>query len=259
MSDPRNPPLEEDIDLGEIEEDGGGEGEEGSDAEAPDDIESPEGDEEAEVEERDVAERRPSRSQNRVSNLTRQLAEERTARERIERDLAELRTRSLQPPADPAAQARAAAEEAERVRQMMPEEQIAYFRNRDRQEFGSALQGIEFRMMDRADKLAWQASCERNGQRARLNDRVEQVLQDYRSRGQNAEREQVYKYVLGDELDRKASGQLPRQRAAAARRVAAQTTRPGSARGDVARTGRTGKTQYDADREALSSITLGDL
>lgn len=258
MSDPRTP-LEEDIDLGEIEEVEGNEAEdaEGDAPDAEDDGDAAET-QEAEGEERDVAERRPSRSQTRVSNLTRQLGEERTARERLEREFAELRARSLQPPVDTAAQARAAAEEAERVRQMMPEEQIAYFRNRDRQEFGAALQNIEFRMMDRADKTAWQASCERNQQRARLADRVEQVLQDYRARGQNAEREQVYKFVLGDELDRKASGQLPRQRAAAARRVAAQTTRPSSARGDVSRS-RTQKTQYDIDKEMLTGVTLGDL
>lgn len=264
MSDPRTPLNEEPDDLGEIEdiEEVEGDADEG-DPEDTSDVEVEGSDDGAEDEEgqgQRVA-RQPSRRERQAAHW--RTRAETTERElsSLRRELDEIRTRTTAPPpVDPYAQQRAQEAENARVANMTYEEQRDYFRQKDRQEVASALQGIEFRMADRADKQAWESSTRDSPARLRLSAEVERTLQAERARGRNADREVIYKYLRGEELDRaerEGRGSIGRQRQAAQGRVRRQTTRPASGRGDTGRTG--AGNRVDADERLLRGITAADI
>jgi hypothetical protein len=258
MSDPRNPPDNgEDIDLGEIEDID--ESEAGDEPEAEDDAEPPEGGDD------EPGEREPPK-RGRASDTIRSLRERAQASERELADLknqfSELRTQR-QPAADPYAQQRAAeAERAEleRVSQLPFDEQQRWWNNRTEQRVAQAMQGLEFRLADQSDKTAFGLAAQGSPARARLAGQVEQTLQQYRARGQNAEREVIYKYLRGEELDRaeREGKGVSRQRTDATRRVRSQTTRPASPRGGAA-PARSDTRGMDADERFLRNTRIGDV
>lgn len=262
MSDPRLP-LEEDTgDLGEIEEneDIGGDADEGDPEDTADaEAEAPDKDAEDEDQSQRVA-RQPSRRERQAAHW--RTRAENTERElsTLRRELDEIRNRPAQQPVDPYAQQRAQEAETQRLANMTYEERVDYLRAKDRQDVASALQGIEFRMADRADKTAWDASTRDSAARARLSNEVERTLQAERARGRNADREVIYKYLRGEELDRaerEGRGNVNRQRQAANGRVRRQTVRPVSGRGDTGRSG--GGNRMDADERLLRGITVADI
>lgn len=168
----------------------------------------------------------------------RQRAEVRELRERsdrLERELQSVRQQQQQPRVDNSAElARVAQFERDQLPLLTPDQQIGYWRQKDRQELGGYLQRQEAVIVDRLDHQAWQASCASNPRRARFANQVEQTIASMPP-GPSRQREVVYKFLLGEEIDRQAGRQTGKQRQAAQRRVRGQTTQPGGSRSDAVR------------------------
>lgn len=258
MSDPRNP-LVEDVEL-EIEEEIDGEipdGDEIGDAagdEAGEGVDGAEGDEE-EGQARDVAPRARSRETIKALRERAQTAERAAAEvDNIRRELQELRSRPA--PFDPAAAARAAAEEQERVRQMLPDEVARYYADKTQQEVRQQLAQFQLQNFDQQDSAAFGALRRSNSAAERLAPQVDALLRQRRAQGMyDLGREQIFTYLYGQEMLSRANRAAPGQRRAAARRIAGQSTQPGTPRGGVARGPANGR---DADAEMLQRITLDE-
>jgi hypothetical protein len=119
---------------------------------------------------------------------------------------------------------------------MLPADQIAsYYHNKALRTVGEAMSRQEFTISERLDKSSWDAACRSSVRRERFTAQVEETLRSERQQGRNPDRETIYRYLLGDEIERQAGRRAPGQRQAAARRVRSQATQPGSSRSDVAR------------------------
>lgn len=262
MSDPRLP-LEEDADLGEIEENGDGEGDAPDAEDAADDEAQGDGGEEAEVDaEEDGPERNVGRGRSRdtIRTLRARSQEAERRLKDLDSQLQELRSRPAQQQTDPYAAQRAAEAERELLATYTPEQISQHFYQKGMQQTAQALNALRIEGLDRSDKSAFESRCERSPARAALASEVEKQAQAYLRQGQMANREDIFAYLFGKEALRKAEqGQSSRQRGQAQRRVAAQTTRPGSGRGDVARGGSRQRSQEDEDLRFLRGTTVGDV
>lgn len=172
--------------------------------------------------------------------------------QRRERELADLRAQvrqlseqrqapAPQPQPDPQAEARAEAEFIERLRMSGadPVDVANQIIQRREQRYSAALMQMEGRNIERADKADWRASLGSNPARGRLADQVEAMASQLRSAGDyRTTREMIFWTLYGQEMERRRGQAAPRQQRAAQRRVASQTTRPGSGRGEIAREGR---------------------
>lgn len=259
MSDPRTPQGAEEIIPDEVEDaenaevqdddfvDDGADDDEGD---APD-----EGQEEDEVE---VAPPRAgSRKQNTVAALRLRAQTAETGLTQLQQQFADLQRRINQPAApDPAAIARAEAEEIERVSLLPVHEQARYWTQKSEQRIAAALQQFTFGNHDQNDRTAFNAMCAGNATMRRLQPQVEQLLGAMRQQGSNQTRENIAYYLIGREAVERARNGGKRAAPAQSRRLVSQTVRPASGRGDVARSNGAGG---NSDERLLRSITIDDL
>lgn len=253
MSDPRNPPLDEEDDLGtEIEDADEGDEGEGDALDAGDADGEDEGQEQDEGEEEDVEVRPRGRARDTIRNL-RQRA--RDAERRVAEFERGAQRPQPQPAVDPAELARRDREELERISMLPPFEMAEALDRRNQQRVAQA----ELRGFDRSDSAAFAAMCRNDKTAARLAPQVEAILASRRANGDyTLGRENIYHFLLGQEVAQRRQQQPPRQRQQAGRRVQAQTVRPRRAQGDVS-TGRRARDEA-AEREArLKNATLGDV
>lgn len=248
-------PREGEEDRGEIEE-AEIDADEGLDETDPDTGESDE-DDETEGQERDVDEppARPSRRTNTVAALRKRAQE-------AERRADEAERRSQQPAAqpqrpDPAALAAEEAALFERWEQMAPREAERERKNYYERRFSGALNQVQGQLMDRMDQTSFQAAARNDPSMQRLAGKVEETIANLRAQGKyTINRDTVFTYLFGQEALQRRTPATNRQRREGQRRIAQQTTRPGSARSDAPR-GR--RPAADADEELLRNTTVGDL
>ena len=176
----------------------------------------------------------------RAQRRARQEAEARATA--LEREVAELRGFqqgiSQRQPVDPQAAQRAEQEFYASLEMMPPAQAYQAIVARERQNVGTALQQIEFRSNDRADKQAYDIAARTSRVHQQYRSQVEQTLASERAAGRNPDREVILKFLVGNDVLERASRAAPAQRNGAAARVASQQTRPTGARGDVAAKGR---------------------
>ncbi len=175
----------------------------------------------------------------RAQRRARQEAEARAAA--LERENAELRgyqqgVSARQ--ADPQAQARAEQEFYASLELMPPAEAYRAIVARERQNVGAALQQVEFRNNDRADKQAYDIAARTSRVHQQYRSQVEQTLATERTAGRNPDREVILKYLVGNDVLERASRSAPAQRNGAARRLAQQRTAPTGARSNMSPGGR---------------------
>jgi signal transduction histidine kinase len=248
---PEGEDLDLDLDVEEGADDDGGEPEGSDDGGA--------GEEEAEGDDVEPAPRRgggaatPRNLRRRAQEAERALAAERAERTALDARLRQLEQRQA---VDPQAAARAAAERAERRRLMAPDELVADVTQELRQEFTGAFQTLQFQQQDALDKADFRASTATSRVRQAYVERVEQALAAERAAGRNWNREAVFKFLYGDDMEKRASRAAPAQRRAAAARVAGQTTRPVGARGGAAPARRQPADSYEADRALIDGKPL---
>ena len=246
VADPVDVPEEEVLGPEDATEDEDAQGQaDGAGGEGLDDVE-PEPDEAEERQEDEVADEPPAPRRSgggsetiRAQRRARQEAEERAAR--LERELAEARgfQQGMQArQVDPQAQARAEQEFYASLELMPPAQAYQAIVARERQNVGTALQQIEFRSNDRADKQSYDIAARTSRVHQQYRSQVEQTLASERAAGRNPDREVILKFLVGNDVLERASRAAPAQRNGAAARVASQQTRPTGARGDVAAKGR---------------------
>jgi hypothetical protein len=199
-----------------------------------------------------------AKTQQRPGRRERQSREIRELRERLERNERELAARSYQPPprVDPAEQARREAQEREQVALLSPDQQINYWRERDRREFASALQTQNAQITDQIDRSTWDSACRSDPVRQRMSAQVEQQFRDLGGPGRAPTREVIFTYLYGQEALRQKTRTSGRQRQAAQRRVASQTTRPAGGRSDVQRDRAASGDSYEAALQRVQGRPL---
>ena len=199
-------------------------------------------------------ERRDERSRGRARELEQQNAD-------LARRLAQLEAQRNQPAApDPQAAAREEAAFRQSLETMLPHEASLAVAERTERRFQQQLMVAEVRGFDRADTAEFNALRARDRAAERLAPQVEAALQAERAAGRyNFGRLDIYDYLRGRELRMKGPAVARQQRQAGAARVAAQTTRPGAARGDVARGTGGGRDQEAADLALLRGTRLDEL
>ncbi len=232
----------EELDLGEIEDEGqegDAEGDGGNEADAGGDDD---GQEEGQEGEGDVAAapERPRRKteaqrwRDRAERAEREAAEARGFRQAAE----QFQQRQPQQ-ADPAAQQRALEERANRLAMMSPVEAAEYIANERTQQFQQMLLMQQLQTEDRLDKRDYDQQARTDRMRAQYRERVERELQVERNAGNlRATRDGIFYRLFGQDADERAKRAAPSQRRAAARRVAGAQARPTGARGDGASGGR---------------------
>jgi hypothetical protein len=200
-----------------------------------------------------------ARTQQRPGRRERQSREIRELRERLDRNERELaNARSYQPPprVDPAEQARRDAQEREQVSLLAPDQQINYWRERDRRDFATALQAQNATVTDQIDRSTWDSACRSDPVRQRMAAQVEQQFRDLGGAGRAPAREVIFTYLYGQEALRQKQRTGGRQRQAAQRRVAGQTTRPAGGRSDVQRDRAAAGDSYEAALQRVQGRPL---
>ena len=195
----------------------------------------------------DVAPRRPGRRERQAAEI-RRLRED---NERLGREFREFRQAQQTRPAgpDPAELARREQQERDQVNALPYEQQIQYWRDKDRRELEQRFQQQQLATSLSLDQAAWNAQVAANPMAARYADRVEFRFQQELAAGRPYSRMQVFTYLVGEDALRAGTARANGSRQAAARRVAAQTTRPGGVRSDGAAAGPRGR-QNDQSYEA---------
>lgn len=268
MSDPRlpvggeiddGPSQAEDADyvLDESEDDGGPAAD---DAEGDAADEGQVADEAAEGDVAAPSQRHGRRDNQRRENLRRENSTLRDSLTQLQQSFIQLQQQVAQRPPqqqNPYQAQQEAQAEAERVANMLPHEQVAYYAQRTEARFQQQLAVHQFNTYDQMDRQNFATSARTSATRERLMPQVEQTLNQFRAQGISLTREQVYLGLLGMETERRATQQAGRQRQQGQRRVLAQTVRPANGRGDVPR-GDRGAGQ-DADERLLRQIAIGDV
>ncbi len=261
MSEERQPvedlDLAEELDLDEEQEpeegdeplpDEGEEGGEGGDGDGS-------GEEEPRQEVRPRA--RPNPRQRQTAQLRREREERAAERAVYEARLAALERQQTQPRQDPQAQARAEQAEIERIMQLPYEHQQVALNERTERRLAAALRQTQAQQEDTLDQMRFERLQETTPAARRLAAEVERQLSDGRSRGiQGLTRVAVYKYLRGDEVDRKEQAAVGRQRRQGRANIHRETTRPGQA-GRSAQAAAGGRRQADNSIEAVRARLRG--
>lgn len=180
----------------------------------------------------EAPQRRPSRGEQRFQTLSQQVREANERAERAERAANELQSRQSSTSNADAQRIR-----AERLANMSEGERLEFMFQEGQQQTQQQIRTLEFNNWESGDKADFRAMCGGNPAVAKLADKVEAELVKMRAAGQNAPRETIAKYLLGEA----ALARAPRAAAKGARTAAAgrerQQGRPGASRSDVAATG----------------------
>ena len=193
--------------------------------------------------------REPSRASRRVQEAIRRAksAEDELARIRGEQSSSQTREQ----------QARAAAEERERLANMDPEQRLEYRIQKQAEQHRADMAQMQFTMQDSADRTAFDGYCARTPVAQKLRDEVEDRLAELRRGGTTAPRETVLRWVIGDRALTNAGRAKGKATKRADANRANQTTRPGSGRGDAAGEGRrSGADSREARERRLDGVKL---
>lgn len=197
--------------------------------------------------------KQPSRSERRVQAVLAREKEKDAENQKLMQELAAERAKRQlleemrQPKVDPAY-------EAEQLAQMDPEERMAYTLRKSEMKFERQLSEMSFRNQDLADKAAFQAIIAADPRLAKYTDDVDKEMQRMWNSGQNAPREAVLKYVIGEAV-MKSKAKTTKQIADAKRNVDRQKVAPVAAKGDQGR-GTPSKNTREALRERLKNIPI---
>jgi len=173
-----------------------------------------EADGEAEAEEGDGEAEEVAAKPSRGANLRRR-AQEAESRERekderlgrLERELEDFRRQgSTRQTAEDEAR------ERERVALMSPEERTAHEVGKVKSELRGEMQQTRFLLADQADKTSFEARAQSDPLRKKYQDRVERELQAMRKNGMNVERNRLFRYLVGEDVDNKRGEAATKQR-----------------------------------------------
>lgn len=184
-------------------------------------------------------------------NLRRRAQEAERERDDARRQLQDVSARQANLEArlanDPGAQARSAAEEAERLAIMTPAEVGRYFYQKGLNETRQALFQQQFQTHEAFDKRKYDEAARTSKLHQRYHKEVDDVLRAERAQNRNPDREDILNHLIGRDVRDRAGRAAPVQRRQAQARVAGQQARPGGARGDAPAGRRPAAGTYEAD------------
>jgi hypothetical protein len=213
---------------------------------------------EEQEEEQPQEQRRPSSRQRAILRMRERLKQESEENRRLRDQLLTQTRQPAAPPPDPYRRVEEERQEAERVAQMMPHEQAAYYARKTEQQFSQQLMRQNLETRDLFDRQIYQSLCAQEPMAQRLANEVENTLAQARNQGMNPTREAIYNLLVGQEVRNRAKKQTDRQRKNGQARIAAQTTQPGGSRSTAAG-GRRAAADPDAGLEdRLRKVTVGD-
>lgn len=197
--------------------------------EEPADEQSDEGAEEVEGEPEVHVEPKPKqRGENRVQKLANERNSEREARIRAEAERdALLKFRPATPAPDNSEAVRL---RNEKLSLLEPTERAIFLQSERLDQMNHQLLVSQLRSEDTADKASYNAKATVDARYARHKDAVEKLLVDYRTKGVNPSREELFYLVLGREVANKKPSKSARE--AASQRVASTTGKPLPAKGN---------------------------
>jgi hypothetical protein len=166
-----------------------------------------------------------NRAADRIQQLTRERDEERARTAQFERQLQQLTQQ-----ATAADQQRIAAEEAERVKFMAPEERIVYETNKIRREMQLGLQQTQNQLWDRSDKGDYDRELDAKPKLAQFNARVDELHRQY----PGVRRIDLLDKAIGEAARRNMGSARNRQERRAETAAIQQTAAPTGARAHVA-------------------------
>jgi hypothetical protein len=203
-------------------DEGDGGGDDGSDEQA-EGVEGADGDARQSRQERRVVGKRSRSDEVRALRERAQRAE--TSLALFERQLQEVKQQKSDED-----RRRIEAEEAERLRMLPPEEQIAYHTNKLRREMQFGLQETQRQLWDRSDHSEYQRELSANPKLSRFNGRVEEL----RKLAPGVSRLDLLDKAIGEAARRQMGAARNRQERRAETNIRAQTTTPPGGRGNVA-------------------------
>lgn len=193
---------------------------EGDDAEDDETLEA-EGDEDGEQ----PPSRQPSRGDRRITALTERTRLQADENARLTRELDNLRRN---PPA-PLAPVETAAQRAERLALLSPEERMEERLNEALTRNQHQTQQLTSQLMDQSDRASFESRATANPLFKKIATDVERELGALRARGENLPRETIATYLIGQRV----LAQQGKAKPGAQQRRRAQETRPVNGRGDV--------------------------
>jgi hypothetical protein len=228
--------------------------EEAEDDESPDDheAEADEGEEQDQPDQPIAAEtepqgerqeRRPSRGENRFQRqqnenvrLNGELAAANRRLDDLSRQMAEARKPAVESPEQRQA----------RFALMTPQEQMQETLRESEQRFSSQMSQMQMQMAEQNDRTQYQTQARVDPLYAKWGPRVEGKLAEMRANGQNAPRDVVLRYLIGEAaLERRGSKAGKAEVAQAQNRVRAARTRPGNAGSDTQSTRRSSEASLE--------------
>lgn len=234
----------------------GDEGEEQDEGDDEDDNLDPddEQDDDADEGDEDPPARQPTRAETRLQKLANEKKASDERAERAERERDEERRLRTQGPVKSREQL--AAERTAHLATLTEAGRLEFLINEERHNREQGQARIEFNTYDANDKAAFSALCARNPAAAKLEKEVEKRLQEHRSQGNNATRESVLTYLLGEQaMARSGKAKSAGQRREAEGRER-QTARPMNGRGDAAPSGQRRTSEAEARRKRLENMQI---
>lgn len=218
---------------------------EGDDDDEGDDSETPAGDEDEDP----LPQRTRARRENDVARLRRERREERQRREEAEDELARVRAgHGQQQQQEPEAVRRA------RLAAMEPDERVSYLLDEERGIRQRERQADRFEAMDRSDRDMYAERARTNPRYKKYQGEVERRLRLLRAQGQNAPRDSILKFIVGERvLDGAGSPRTTQERKDAKRRVEREEVTLPRGRGD--NRGRGGSKRADLEKR-LANVPI---
>lgn len=120
----------------------------------------------------------------------------------------------------------------ERLANMSPEDRMAYEAQMRDNYWQNEIQALKFQMQDNQDRSVFAAKATIDENYAKYQDQVEKLHADYASKGLHYQREDILKHLIGDELLKNRRVLQNKKKEVAAKRVAAVSTKPTTAKSD---------------------------
>lgn len=171
----------------------------------------------------------PSRGETRIQRLANEAKAAREEAAAARREAEQLRRSQEQ-----ASQHLTEQQERERLALMQPEERMAYALDKQNREMQRKLQEMEFRTQNLTDKAAFEAKASIHPTYQKFQADVEEKFQELLAKGTPTDRETILKFMLGERALAAANPNKNRAAKTGQNRLAAQTVKPGSAKGDAA-------------------------
>jgi hypothetical protein len=197
------------------------------------------------------------RGEDRIRALNERLRVAERERQDANRRLDEMLARRADQQAPMTRQVESEAQRQHRRSSLTPEERIAEDLRESEQRMTQQMQGMQATNWDNSDRALYQGRASSDPLYRRWSDRVETEVKRLQTQGQyGVAREAILKFLLGSKvLEQRDNGSGKKRRDTAARRVAANTTRPSQGRSD-ANSGRRERSGGKSLEERLADTQL---